>query len=121
MFCERLGSQSYSTYPNQRFLVILTPIAIPHPRSKYKAEPRENPRILRVLLLEISLRFLRSLRRNGIALACSTPLLRQTRYRKYYLVALFVVDAVGQHEDSPCPHSLNRCKPFVVDTISQHR
>src|SRR5439155_24314712 len=74
--------QSYSTYPNQRFLIILTLIAISHPRSKYKPEPRENLRILRVLLLEISLRFLRSFHRNSIALACSTPLLSQTRYRK---------------------------------------
>ena len=33
----------------------------------------------------------------------------------------FVVDAIGQHEDSPCPHSLDRCKPFVVDTFGQHK
>src|SRR5213078_4384342 len=32
----------------------------------------------------------------------------------------FVIDAISQYEDSPCPHLLNRCKPFVVDTIGQH-
>ena len=50
--------------------------------SKYKTKSWQNPRVLRVLLLQISLHSLPSLRQNGIALACSTPLLRQTRYRK---------------------------------------
>src|SRR5437773_248564 len=52
------------------------------PHSKYKAEPQENPRILGVLLLEISLPSVCSLCRNSIALACSTPLLGQNRYHK---------------------------------------
>ena len=33
----------------------------------------------------------------------------------------FIVDTISQHKDSPCPHSVDRCKPFVADTIGQHK